>query len=155
VILYFVRHTSAADSAPSDAQRPLTRQGEDEARLVGTALAGMKVRPTRIYSSPMLRARQTAGLIGQELKFDGPPEALEELNNGESTPSLLRALPAVSEIVMVGHMPSLAEHIAAITGVSPSPVLAFGKGSVACVELRGSSGNLRWFKHLPQLANTR
>jgi phosphohistidine phosphatase len=152
--LYFVRHTTAADVAPSDAQRPLTRQGEEEARIVGAALAGLSVRPGRIFSSPLLRARQTAAIIGKELKFASTTEAIEELNNGESTPSLLRALPVVSEIVLVGHMPSLAEHIAEMIGTPPSTGLALGKGSVACVELRGASGNLQWLKHLQQLAPT-
>lgn len=150
--LYFVRHTTAADNAPSDAQRPLTRHGEEEARIVGSALAGFSVRPQRIFSSPLLRARQTAAIIGQELKFAGTTEAIEELNNGESTSSLLGALPAVGEIVLVGHMPSLAEHVAGMIGTPPSTGLAFGKGSVACVDLQGVSGNLQWFKHLSQLA---
>ena len=150
--LYFVRHTSAADNAPSDAQRPLTRQGQEEARLVGAALAGLSVQPERVFSSPLLRARQTAAIIARELKFAGPTEAIEELNNGESTPFLLRALPAVSEIILVGHMPSLAEHVATMIGTPPFPGLTFGKGSVACVELRDSSGNLQWLKHLSQLA---
>ncbi len=148
--LYFVRHTSAADNAPSDAQRPLTRQGEEEARIVGAALAGLNVRPERIFSSPLLRARQTAAIIGLELKFAGTTEAIEELNNGESTPSLLRVLPAVSEVVLVGHMPSLADHIAALTGAPACVDLAFGKGSVACVELQDASGNIQWLKHLQQ-----
>ena len=97
--LYFVRHTSAADNAPSDAQRPLTRHGEEEARLVGAALAGMNVQPARMFSSPLLRARQTAGIIGQQLKFAGNIESIEELNNGASTSDLLRVLPAGGDII--------------------------------------------------------
>jgi phosphohistidine phosphatase len=151
--LYFVRHTTAADNAPSDAQRPLTRQGEEEARLVGAALASLSVLPERIFSSPLLRARQTAASIGRELKFAGTIEAIEELNNGESTPALLRALPAASEIILVGHMPSLAEHLAAMIGSPTAAGFAFGKGSVACIEFQDSSGNLQWFKHLSQFAS--
>ena len=106
--LYFVRHTTAADYSANDAQRALTRQGEDEARRVGIALAGFEVQPSRIFSSPMLRAQQTAGIIGRELKFAGAVETLEELTNGRTTPSLLEALPVVGgEVVLVGHMPSL------------------------------------------------
>ena len=150
--LYFVRHTTAADLAPSDAQRPLTRQGEDEARRVGITLAGFGVQPSRIFSSPMLRAQQTAGIIGRELKFVGVPETLEELTNGRTTPSLLEALPVVGgEVVLVGHMPSLAEHLAAILDKPNSSEFAFGKGSVACIELESSGstgGKLLFFKHL-------
>ena len=150
--LYFVRHTTAADYLANDAQRPLTRQGEDEARHVGIALAGFGVQPSRIFSSPMLRAQQTAGIIGRELKFAGAIETLEELTNGRTTPSLLEALPVVGgEVVLVGHMPSLAEHLAAILDKPNSNEFAFGKGSVACVELEspdGTGGKLLFFKHL-------
>ena len=144
--LYFARHTSAADIAPSDVQRPLTRQGEDEARIVGKALAGLGIRPTRVFSSPLLRARQTAALIAGETGFAGSVELIEELANGSSTPALLKALPAGGELVLVGHMPSLADHVAKLTKQAASDV-AFGKGSVACVE----SGRLVWLKHLPEM----
>jgi len=150
--LYFVRHTTAADYSANDAQRALTRQGEDEARRVGIALAGFEVQPSRIFSSPMLRAQQTAGIIGRELKFTGAIETLEELTNGRTTPSLLKALTvAGSEVILVGHMPSLAEHLTEILGKPNSSEFAFGKGSVACVELEssdGTGGKLLFFKHL-------
>ena len=150
--LYFVRHTTAADYSANDAQRALTRQGEDEARRVGIALAGFGVQPSRIFSSPMLRAQQTAGIIGRELKFARPTETLEELTNGRTTPSLIKALPVAGrEVILVGHMPSLAEHVAAILRKPNSSGFAFGKGSLACVELESSDGlggKLLFFKHL-------
>src|ERR1044071_3826245 len=115
--LYFVRHTTPTDGAVSDAQHPLTSQGEEEARLVGTALAGMGVRPARILSSPLLRARQTAAILGEQLEFGGATQTLDELLNGASTSSLVRALKLTSdEIILVGHMPSLADHIAELVG---------------------------------------
>ena len=153
--LYFVRHTSAADNAATDSKRPLTRQGEEEARRVGAALSGLNVRPSRIYSSPLLRARQTADLIASELGFDGPTESLDELANGATTSSLIKALsPTSDETILVGHMPSLAEHVAAIVGAKSPAEFTFGKGSVACIELvrpKLSAGKLQWLRHLPQL----
>lgn len=151
--LYFVRHTSASDSAATDASRPLTRQGEEEARLVGVGLAGLGVRTGRIFSSPLLRAQQTAGIIARELKFAGQPGVLQELINGESTDSLLDALPAVGEAMLIGHMPSLAEHVAQIMGGRDASRFAFGKGSVACVDV--AAGRLEWLKHLSEFSPRR
>ena len=141
--LYLVRHTTAADSAVNDAQRPLTPVGEEEARVVGMALAGMSIRPSMVFSSPLLRAQQTAGIICRQLSFAGDTTTLRELDNGHSTAALLSALRG-GEIVAVGHMPSLAEHVATITG---APGIVFGKGSVACIDDNG----LVWLKHLAEL----
>ena len=156
--LYFVRHTSAAESATSDAKRPLSRQGEEEARRVGAALAGIRVKPSRIFSSPLLRARQTAGLIAGQLNFAGPTDARDELLNGRSTSELLAALKGAGDaVVLIGHMPSLAEHVAAIVGENSPAEFTFGKGTVACIELDWptlSAGKLQWLRHLPQLASS-
>ena len=153
--LYFVRHTSAANFPANDAQRALTRQGEDEARRVGVTLAEMGARPVRIFSSPLLRAQQTAGIIAQELKFPGAAQTLDELANGRKTSALLNAVSTGGdEIVLVGHMPSIADHVATILHAPDSVSFAFGKGSVACLEMDTSSANsvkLLWFKHLQNL----
>ena len=37
--LYLLRHATAVDVASSDAQRELTKEGREEARIVGAALA--------------------------------------------------------------------------------------------------------------------
>jgi phosphohistidine phosphatase len=150
--LYFVRHTTAADIAPSDAQRPLTRQGEEEARIVGAALAGLKIQPAYVLSSPLLRARQTATIISRQLGRDGIIGVLSELSNGSTTSELLKALPSTDgEVMLVGHMPSLAEHVMTVTGLTGSPEVAFGKGSVCLVETECESplsGKLIWIRHL-------
>ena len=43
--LYFFRHASASDVAPSDAERKLTKEGKEEARIAGAALAELGVKP--------------------------------------------------------------------------------------------------------------
>jgi phosphohistidine phosphatase len=150
--LYFVRHTSAAHSAVTDAQRPLTAQGEAEARQVGCFLAEKRIRPAHVFSSPLLRAQQTAAIIARELNFPGTTETLKELSNSHTTSSLIKALPATGdEAILVGHMPSLADHVAALLHASDSSQFAFGKGSTACIELEvqfTSSAKMLWFNHL-------
>jgi len=155
--LYLVRHASASDAAASDAERELTHDGRDEARIAGKALATLGAKPARILSSPLLRARQTAEIVANALEFTGEVESMDELANGTSTPSLLKALkPFASDgdILLVGHMPSLAEHLAAFLGASGPQGFPLGKASVACIELeqpRAGAGQLRWLMRQKQL----
>jgi phosphohistidine phosphatase len=155
--LHFLRHASASDLAPTDAERKLTKEGEEESRVAGAALAKLGVKPAQIFSSPLVRARQTAKIAAEELKFSDPIEILEELLNDASTSALLKALkhygPA-NDLLLVGHMPSLAEHVAGLINARSAGGLPLGKGGVACVELeewRVGHGQLRWLlsqKHL-------
>lgn len=153
--LYFLRHASASDIAPTDAERSLTDAGREEARIAGAALAALGAKPTKILTSPLLRARQTAEHAAAP--FGIRPEPLEELQNEASTPALIRTLSRyadANEIVLVGHMPSLSEHIAALVGAQTAGAVALGKAGVACVELdelRPGAGQLRWLMRHEQL----
>jgi phosphohistidine phosphatase len=155
--LYLLRHGTASDVAPSDAERELTREGEEEARVVGSALAELGVKPSQILSSPLERAHQTAEIVARALKLQGKVELVDELANGTSTPALLKRLksrPSAEEILLVGHMPSLSEHLAALIGAKNPQGLPLGKACVACVELdelRPGRGELRWLLRQKQL----
>lgn len=155
--LYLVRHASAGDVAASDAERELTKEGRQESRVVGAALARLGVCPSQILSSPMVRARQTAEIIAAELKFANEVAVFPELTNNHSIAHVLRVLKTFEpfeEIVLVGHMPSLAEHLAALLGSEHPASLSMGKGTVACVELnalRVGRAELRWFLRQKQL----
>ncbi len=154
--LYLIRHATASDSAPSDAERRLTREGQAEARVVGAALARLGVQPDAIVSSPLLRARETAALIAKELDRSDV-EVADELENGPSTTALIRGLKPFAtarELILVGHMPSLAEHLAEFLGVKNTQGFPFGKGTVVCLELdllREGAGQLRWWMRQKQL----
>ncbi|HXI83419.1 MAG TPA: phosphohistidine phosphatase SixA [Verrucomicrobiae bacterium] len=155
--LYLLRHATAVDVASSDAERELTREGRDEAQVVGAALAGLGVRLSRILSSPMLRARQTAEITAKALQFPGDVEFLQELANNTTTPALLKSLKPLAsdgELLLVGHMPALSEHLAALIGAESAQAFPLGKASVACIELeqlRVGTGQLRWLMRQKQL----
>ncbi len=156
--LYLLRHATAVDIASSDAARELTKEGREEARIAGAALAKLDAQIDHILTSPLVRAQQTAELAGKVLDFKGEIEVLAELENGHSTAELLRALRAVGKangLVLVGHMPDLAGHLATLIGAEDAGNLTLGKGSVACVELetlRAGRGQLRWLMRQKQLA---
>jgi phosphohistidine phosphatase len=155
--LYLLRHATAVDVASSDAERALTPEGREEARVVGAALAELGVKLSHILTSPLARARQTAAIVAKVLKFPDDVESLDELENGASTASLLKSLKPLSatdEILLVGHMPSLSEHLAALIGAESAQAFPLGKASIACVELeqaRTGAGQLRWLMRQKQL----
>ena len=154
--LVFLRHTTATNIAPRDAARELTADGEWEAQIAGTGLAVLGVRPAVIFSSPLVRARQTAEIVARKLNFTGVINELNALANDHTTAELLRALQphrTAGEILLVGHMPSMAEHVTQLVGVAF--VDGFGKGSAALVELpelRLGAGQLLWRKRLDEFA---
>src|SRR5204863_430910 len=60
--LYFLRHAEALDGT-DDAARPLSPQGKKEAREVGRFLKGAAIEFDAAYSSPLVRAKQTAQIV--------------------------------------------------------------------------------------------
>lgn len=156
--LYLVRHGAAGEVAASDAERVLTETGRQEARRVGRALAVWGPDTGRVLTSPLVRARQTAELIVGEFKTAVPVTVLNELGNGHSTTVLLRALrtwAGLGGLVLVGHMPSLAEHLAELVGAGARANFHFRTGTVACVHLtewRVGAGELGWLAGPEQLA---
>ena len=68
--LYFVRHGESTanllrEFSNSGFKHPLTEAGVEQARLVAHSLSGLQVE--RIYSSPVMRAVQTAQILGESL----------------------------------------------------------------------------------------
>ncbi len=156
--LYFLRHATAGRQAPTDAERELTKEGRHEARAAGKALHALGVDPNFLWTSPLVRARQTAEIAGEALSRSLSVEIKEELENGTPTAellALLKPLPADSEVVLVGHMPSLSEHLAALLGAATPENFALDKGGLAAVrleELRLGKAALRFRLRSEQMA---
>lgn len=87
-VLHLIRHgaTAANERIPfilqgNSLDLPLSPAGERQATAVANLLAGFPV--TRVYSSIMLRARQTAATIAARHRLDAEPlEHLHECNVG-------------------------------------------------------------------------
>ncbi len=116
--LYFVRHGKAGDAA-SDHARPLTPQGIAQAQAAAKVLAALDIQPAHIYSSPRLRARQTADIIAAAL--GQTVEEREEVNfdfSVSAVRSLISALMPDDEAMFVGHNPSMSEVVEQISEAS-------------------------------------
>lgn len=116
--LYLVRHAEAAAGTP-DELRPLTLAGRTQARELGKRLRRKGVSPDTVLTSPLLRARETAALLGRALGAVPVPD--ERLAPGATASSLVAALEGRGEVVVaVGHQPDCSR-IAAALGCDPEP----------------------------------
>jgi phosphohistidine phosphatase len=117
--LYFVRHGKAqpADGSVDDHDRQLTRDGAARLETQARAMAQLGIRPDHIYSSPRVRAQQTAEIIAQVLKKK--VEIREEVNfdfDVRAVAALINGLPDDAEVMFVGHNPSMEDVVRALTG---------------------------------------
>ena len=109
--LFIVRHGEAVDEAPSgaDADRWLTAKGRDVTRRVARWLAEDAARrPAAIWTSPLVRAVQTAELVAGIVTNDDVSVAVELTPGGDLDRLLKRvAKRDGSPLAFVGHEPSL------------------------------------------------
>ena len=148
--LYFLRHGIAADREEwqgSDFDRPLTVEGCERMERAAKAIAGLRIDPDAIFSSPLVRAKQTAELLAKGLKFSDRVTEDERLRPGfdvERLRSILREHATAAAIVLVGHEPDFSETVGSLIGDAN---VVMKKGGLAFVEVpdaSASSGELVW-----------
>jgi phosphohistidine phosphatase len=139
--LWLLRHGEAVphDSAADDADRELTERGRDQSRAAGRALSVLEVEVHLCFTSPKLRARQTAELACAELDVEPVDESsLSEGFDGRAALDLMAAAGADQRVLVVGHEPDFSQVVYDLTGGR----VDFKKGGVAGVRLDGSRGEL-------------
>jgi phosphohistidine phosphatase len=85
--LYIVRHAIAAergDEWPDDSKRPLTEEGINKFKEVVEGLSRLDVEIDEIFTSPLVRAKQTATLLAHGLGNKTSVKTLEALAPGHS-----------------------------------------------------------------------
>jgi phosphohistidine phosphatase len=87
-----------------DPYRHLTQHGREQARALGVRLRDV-VTPTRVWTSPLVRAVQTAELVRPDLWIEGFPPLMPDGNAHQ----VIDAIKALGEavVMLVGHEPSL------------------------------------------------
>jgi phosphohistidine phosphatase len=136
--LWLLRHGEAEphDSRP-DEERRLTERGEDQARAAGRALAALGITFQAVYTSPKVRARDTALLAGEAL--DEEPivtPVLSEAFSVQDARDLLLGVEPDGRILVVGHNPDFELVVHDLTGAR----VDLKKGGLAGVRLEGSLG---------------
>jgi phosphohistidine phosphatase len=124
-MIWLLRHGEAADGHPDD-DRPLTENGEEQARAAGAALAKLGVEIELCLSSPKLRAADTARLACESLGVEVTVEP--RLKGGPFDPEEL--VGDAQEALLVGHDPDFSAAVHAATGAQ----VRMKKGGLAGLE---------------------
>lgn len=133
--IYFLRHADAEDLAMSDFDRKLTVKGLDQARRIGNFCVERHIKPTTILSSPLVRARETAVIVGRKL---GIEPVIQDWIACGMTPSTmfekLKARGKPESLMLVGHEPDMGNAIANFLGLDDASSLNIRKATLTAVE---------------------
>jgi phosphohistidine phosphatase len=120
--LYLMRHGTSPSAheagVKTDFDRPLAEKGRDDSRRGAAYFEKNGAKPAMILVSPLVRAQQTAKIIGELLKLE--PRTYEPLANQVDGMTLYRKVsedhPEAGEILLIGHQPQLGETANYLTG---------------------------------------
>lgn len=116
--IFIMRHGEASMEAETDAQRPLTSQGQLEAELMGKWMEKMSLEFDAIWVSPYVRAQQTFSFVSKSsvakeahrtLSFitpSGSPGEVHDFIDGECTNGQTERLLIVSHMPLVSYLTS-------------------------------------------------
>ena len=146
--LILMRHAEAerGDAYAEDALRPLTVEGAGTQKKVAQALQCMGVMPERIFTSPRLRARQTAEITAQVLGLKHVPEESDALGDDYSLHNVLALLRDYADketVLCVGHEPDLSALAGALLCSTHALRIKFVKSGVLGLRFEGEAGSGR------------
>ena len=142
--VFLIRHGAAIDETLElrDPSRHLTALGRTQAHGLGDRLRWHDCAPTHIWSSPLVRAVQTAELVAAGLgATELAVEIAPALAPGESPRAVLASLhtlPGDASVLVVGHEPGLSALAALLVGAPDFAALAKAEA------VRIIDGKLRW-----------
>jgi phosphohistidine phosphatase len=135
--LWLLRHGEAEPhGAAVDEARRLTERGTEQARAAGRALASLELTFQYVFTSPKVRAAETARLACEALDLE--PVVHQPLRSGfdlDDAVALLHAAGADHRVLVVGHEPDLSRTVHDLTGAR----IALRKGGIAGVRMEGSA----------------
>lgn len=149
------RHGIAIDAETwdgSEENRPLTEKGKKRVRQAAAGLVVLGCKPTRLLSSPFVRAYDTARLLRTAVCPTLKIETRDELAVGvspEQIVAFLRSLPAEAFVICVGHEPLLGCVAGILLCGKPIAGLSLKKAGAALIHLQDGpqpgQGLLRWW----------
>ena len=153
--LYLIQHGEAKSEA-EDPERPLTARGEKEIGAVSKIAGGLQIRPSKIYHSGKLRAKQTAEIIASALRIsDSLVQSVQGLNpNDDIHPWVERISKEKEDLMLVGHLPFLEKLTSfLLCGDERARLVLFRYGAVVCLDQKEDKGwAVRWIL-TPEMAS--
>jgi phosphohistidine phosphatase len=154
VEIYLIRHAEAVpigeQGITTDEERTLTEKGEHQTELAAKALQSRGIALDRLFTSPLVRARETADVL---LRVWTKPELIlgtcDQLAPGGKRRKLSKfiAKSGGERVGLVGHMPDLGDYAAWLLGNKRAQIemAKAGVALVTCSEFPAKgAGVLQW-----------
>jgi phosphohistidine phosphatase len=147
VKLYVMRHGKAEGYVTSDAKRKLIKRGKHKTALIGEWFQEQNPNIQRLISSPYTRARQTAGIMKNELDFSGEIELNSNLTPDGDITQFLKDFSEIEEDTLItSHCPFVEFLIRVLSAKNESLIMK--TSSLACLEfdhaIVAGFGDLAW-----------
>jgi len=155
------RHGIAIDREDwegAEGDRPLTDRGAKRVAQVSDGLKWLELQPTHVFSSPLLRAIETAKILQEAHRVRSVVQIVDELLPDASPDRLLTRLselPPESCVFCVGHEPHLGLAASLMLAGKPAMGFPFKKAGACLIEiampLKPGRGLLHWWMGPSQL----
>ena len=139
--IYLFRHGEALPktdpSVSSDPQRPLIEEGIRKTRQAAEALAKFEIPFDAVYTSPWVRAKQTAKILCEVLGLSTVLQEMDELAGDRAVDDVMNALAKQNhhqDIILVGHNPLLSDIAAYLLCLSEGMQVDLKKSGICAVE---------------------
>jgi len=121
-----------------DEKRRLTKKGNREMSRIAEGLARLLPKVDAIYSSPLIRAIETAAWVADAYDLGVTPT--DALRNEATTEDVRQVIEesGAKRIILVGHEPSLSRHMLGLTGMRG--IIELEKGGCYAIQ----EGRLVW-----------
>lgn len=151
--IFLIRHAEAAEInsgiIESDDYRYITSNGRKLTIKTAKFLRDYFKDPEKIYTSPLIRAVQTAEAIAVSIKYKHDIFPVNELRNEYSTASfqkLLKENADLESVAFVGHEPKMSYFVKILTGKRELN-FSFGKTGVCLIDydIEKETGEFKWY----------
>ena len=111
--LHLIRHgkSSWKEIELNDIDRPLKKRGIKNSKEIATSLVQSNTKPEVVFTSPAVRAFETAKIISETLELSNDQLVVNDKLYMPDFPNFLKCIlyldDQFSEVLMVGHEPSL------------------------------------------------
>lgn len=145
-LIFLVRHAHAAEAGTDEARQVSPRGREELRKLAHLLRPSGAFAPQEAWHSPLVRARETAKFLLDDLQLTPTFRELRDLEP-EADPGLVVPLlaKARASVALFGHEPHLGTLASLLVAGECSPVVfAFQKATVLALEPAGVRWCVRW-----------